>query len=77
MEVLSVPMYHVLKKVQGTFNQGNVALFGDTACKNCACNALFSVCYSVVTKVSISNSYDLDDVLIEGDKIYKLLSSMY
>ena len=44
MEVLSVPMYHVLKKVQGTFNQGNVALFGDTACKNCACNALFSVC---------------------------------
>ena len=64
-------MYHVLKSVQGNFNQGNVVLFGGTAGKQCSCNALFSVCWSVVRKVSIWKSYDLDNILIEGDKIYK------
>ena len=64
-------MYHVLKSVQGNFNQGNVAIFGGTAGKQCSCNALFSVCWSVVRKVSIWKSYDLDNILIEGDKIYK------
>ena len=69
MEALSVPMYHVLKSVQGNFNQGNVALLRDTAGKLCSCNALFSVCWSVVRKVSIWKSYDLDNILTEGDKI--------
>ena len=67
-------MYYMVKSVQGNFNQGNVALFGDTAGKQCACNALFSVCWSVVRKVSIWKSYDLDNILIEDDKIYKFLN---
>ena len=58
----------MLKPVQGKFNQGNVAVFGDTAGKQCACNALYSVCLSVVRDVSIWNLYDLDNILIEGDK---------
>ena len=70
MEALSVPMYHVLKSVQGNFNQGNVVLLRDTAGKLCSCNALLSVCWSVVRKASIWKSYDLDNILTEGDKIY-------
>ena len=67
-------MYHMLKSVQGNFDQGNVARFGDTAGKQCACNALFSACWSVVRKVSIWKAYDLDNIFIEGDKIYKFLN---
>ena len=33
--------YEVVRTVQGSFNQGNVALFGETARRQCACNALF------------------------------------
>ena len=33
--------YEVVRTVQGSFNQGNVALFGETASRQCACNALF------------------------------------
>ena len=33
--------YEVVRTVQGSFNQGNVALFGETANRQCACNALF------------------------------------
>ena len=56
--------------VKINFNQGNIALFGDTAGKQ----SLFSVCCSVVKKVSIWKSYDLDNILIEGDKICKFLN---
>ena len=69
MEALSVLMYHVLKPVQGNFNEGNVALFGDAAGRQCARNALFLVCWLVVRKVSIWKSYDLGNILIEGDKM--------
>ena len=33
--------YEILRTVQGSFNQGNIALFGETAGRQCACNALF------------------------------------
>ena len=39
MEAFSAKMYHVSKSAQGDFNQGNVALFVDTAGKKWACNA--------------------------------------
>ena len=39
-----------------------------------ACNVLFSVCWSVIRKVSIWKSYDLDNILTEGGKIYKFLN---
>ena len=32
------------------------------------------MCWSVVGKVSIWKSYDLDNILIKGDKIYKFLN---
>ena len=74
MEAFSVKMYHELKSAQGNFNQGNVAHFGDAAGTTCACNALFQVCWSVVGTVSIWKSYDLDNILIEDDRIYKFLN---
>ena len=74
MEAFSAKMYHVLKSAEGDFNQGNVALFVDTAGKKCACNALLSLCWSIVEKVSIWKSFDLDNTLIKGNKIQKLLN---
>ena len=43
MEAFSAKMYHVLKSAQHDFNQGNVALFGDTEGKKCACKCVKNV----------------------------------
>ena len=40
--------YKILKSIQGSFNQGNLALFGETADRECAFDVLFSLCWSVV-----------------------------
>ena len=40
--------FGIIRSVQGNLNQGNVALFRETAGRQCACNALFSICWSVV-----------------------------
>ena len=39
----------------------------------CSCNALYAICFSIVKKVSIWKSYDLDYILEKGDKTFKLL----
>ena len=43
--------YQITRYFQGRFNQGNVTLFGETASRQCACNALFSICWSVVRDI--------------------------
>ena len=49
--------YEIIRSVQGRFNQGNVALSGETADRQWsnnrqwANNALFSVCWSVVRDI--------------------------
>ena len=43
--------YQIIRPVQGSFNQGNVVLFGETAGRQCACNALLSICWSVVRDI--------------------------
>ena len=50
VELNSVP-YEIIKSVQGSFNQGNVALFGETAGRQCAFNIIFLVCWSVVCDI--------------------------
>ena len=35
--------YEIIRSVQGSINQGNVTLFGETAGRQCACNALISI----------------------------------
>ena len=65
--------YEIIKSVQGSFNQGNIALFGGAAGRQCAFNALFSICSSVVLCVCFWKLVDLDYILVEGDKLYELL----
>ena len=75
MEALSALMYLSCVKIsKGNFNQEMLHFFGDPSCKQCACNALISVYWSVVRKVSIWKSYDVGNILIEGGKIYKFLN---
>ena len=50
-----------------------IALFGGTAGRQCGCNALFSICWSVVRDVCFWKLVDLDYFLVEGAKLYKLL----
>ena len=66
--------YEILRSVQGSFNQGSVAMFGETAGRQCACNALFVVCWSLVRKISYWTTRDLDYILIQGDNLYKSLN---
>ena len=69
---LNQGLYQIIRSVQGSFNQG-IALFGETAGRQCACNALFSICWSVVRDICNWKSIDLDYILFEGYKLYKLL----
>ena len=65
--------YQIIRSVQESFNQGNVALFGETGDRQCACNALFSICWSVVRYIGSWKSVNLDYISVEGDKLYKSL----
>ena len=65
--------YEIIRSIQGIFNQCNVNLFGGTVGRQCACNTLFSICWSVVRDVFFWKSVDLGYILVEGDKLHKLL----
>ena len=64
------PTYNIIKLVKASFHQDNT-MFGETAGTQCACNALFSLCWARIKSVAYWNSCDLDYVLIKGDEIYK------
>ena len=66
--------YEIVRIIQGSLNQSNVALFGETAGRQWACNALFSICWSVVREISFWKAIDLDFILVQGDKLYKSLN---
>ena len=72
-DVESNPGPHHDKSVLGTFHQGDLK-YGDTAGVQCMCNALFSLCWAKVKKVSLWKSFDLDYVLDRGDEVYKQLN---
>ena len=60
------------KAVLGTFHQDNLK-YGTTAGIQCTSNAFVAICFSVVKRVSIWKSFDLDYILDLGDKLMKLL----
>ena len=62
----------IQKVVLGTFHQGN-SKFADTAGIQCSCNALYAICFSIVKKVSLWKSHDLDYILEKGDETFKHL----
>ena len=68
------PTYTITKTVQGSFHQGDIK-FGDTAGKQCACITLFSILWSKIRRVGLWNSGDLDQILCQGDKLYKQLGT--
>ena len=65
--------YSVIKSVQGSYNQSHER-FGTTTGMQCNCISFFSLCWSVIGKVSIWQSHDLDYIICTGYKIYKDLS---
>ena len=72
---LSLPLtvsksYSVKKSVQGSSNKG-YERFGTTAGMQCTCISIFLLCWSVIGKVSIWQSHDLDYIICTGYKIYK------
>ena len=57
--------------VQGTFHQGDVTVFSaGTAGKQCMANALVSIAYSQLYKITTWNVNHLDSILREGDHLY-------
>ena len=62
------------KAVLGTFHQDNLK-YGTTAGIQCTSNAFVAICFSVVKRVSIWKSFDLDYILDLGDKLMKLLEA--
>ena len=63
----------ILKSVQGSYNQGNKR-FGLTAGRQCTCNALSSVAFTLIKSPGTWNSKDMDFILENGDTIYKSLN---
>ena len=65
--------FKIIGSVQGSF-KSNVALFGDTTGRQCACHALCAFCWSVVCDMCYWKSVDLDNILVEGDQLHKSLT---
>ena len=62
--------FAIKSAVTGTFHQGDLCKFqSDSAGKQCACNALLSIC-CLPTIGNICSS-SLDEILINGDKLYR------
>ena len=66
--------FNPLKVVQGSFHQGNPK-FGNTAGIQCTCNSLFAICWSVIKRVTLWTTSDLDYILENGDSMYKSLNT--
>ena len=55
----------IIRTVQeGSFNQGNIASFGETASRQRACNALYALCWSIVRNICYLKSVDLEYILV-------------
>ena len=64
--------YTIQKSVLGSFHQAHVK-FGDTAGIQCSCNAMYAMCFSLIKKVSVWKSWDLDYILDHGDVVFKMV----
>ena len=64
------PSYNLVKVVKASLHQAN-PMFGNTAGTQCACNALFSICWALWKNVGFWYTDDLDYILIKGDELRK------
>ena len=67
------PDYRIQKSVLATFHQGHPK-FGDTSGIQCSCIALYAICFSIIKKVSVWKTWDLDYILENGDATFKCLN---
>ena len=67
------PTYNLEKIVHGCFHQGNSQLFGETAGIQCACNALYALCWTQIKQIFHWVRRGLDHILVEGCNLYKSL----
>ena len=74
LEAVPNSTYAIEGHILVSFHQGD-SRFGATAGVQCACNSLFVVCWSVIRKVSLWQSCDMDHLLVKGDANYKLLGT--
>ena len=66
------PGPYFILNIQGTLHQGN-AKFGESAGKQCACIALYSVCFSTLKNVSRWTLNNLDSIVEQGGILFKRL----
>ena len=64
--------YYIKKALHGTYHQGNEKL-GETAGIQCASNAFYAICFSVLKNVSTWAYSDLDCIIGQGDNLMKCL----
>ena len=62
--------FAIAKSFQGSFHHGHVK-FGETTGIQCKYNALFSLCWSTIKRVTAWKTWDMDYVLEKGDQLYK------
>ena len=55
--------YILVNSIQGSFHQGNVEKFGDTAGRQYTCMALFAIAYASFKRLGILQKCDLDVIL--------------
>ena len=62
-----------MKIVSGSFHQGNVDKFYESAGLQCGINCIVSTCFSIVKKISSWSGSDMDYILETGDQCFKYL----
>ena len=66
---------NIKKHVFASFHQGH-AKFGYSAGIQCTSNAYLAICFSLIKTVSAWKNFDLDYILDEGDRLFKLTGIM-
>ena len=67
------PNFKTQKIISGTFSQGDVIRFGETAGIQCCSNSLVAICWSTIKRVGIWKSWDLDNILIQGNNLHRTI----
>ena len=65
------PVYTLMKSVTASYHQGDISMFGETAGRQCLCNSIYAIVWSMLKTIGTWNEQDLNHILNEGDKLYK------
>ena len=65
------PAYTIMKSVTASYHQGDTTIFGDTAGRQCLCNSIYAIAWSLFKNVGLWNDKNLNHILVKGDQLYK------